>query len=359
MPKKPLKIISTAFMFPSYDEYVDIIKLYIELNIDTLRFNMTRYEPGRYINDISIMKDIYLKESKGKELKLILDMPIPKIKPRALINGEDFVVEIKKGEKIVLCKNQDDIDISKRLIYIDDSELFDKLARRQAKRLFFDDGKFVCETKNITDNFIEMLALNSGQMGFYKSVYLENHFFSELTDVEIINEYIRAIEELQPEYVALSFIEESEQITNFINKVSKKTSYPVNYIAKIETQRAIDNLHDIFLTADTIMLGRGDLAINSDYAMLGYYQELVINECNKANKPIFICTDILSSIVNNKIPNRAELIDIYTIIKSNVDGIITSGKIGMGKGLKEFCDIANSVSNNMESINNTISEKEG
>lgn len=114
---------------------------------------------------------------------------------------------------------------------------------------------------------------------------------------------------------------------------------------KIETVRAIENLPEIHSGVDSVMLGRGDLGIIGDYTQLGVYQEYVIQYCKANKKKIFVATDIMDSLEEYNVPSRADLLDLYYLLSSEVDGLVTSAKNAQPILLKRFCNIVRRMKN--------------
>ena len=98
-------------------------------------------------------------------------------------------------------------------------------------------------------------------------------------------------------------------------------------MAKIETYRALDKIVEITKTSDGIMVARGDLAFNVSLDKYKASQDMIISAAKDLNKPVYVATDILSSLQYRQVPSRADIIDLNLLKECNVDGIILSAFI--------------------------------
>ena len=88
----------------------------------------------------------------------------------------------------------------------------------------------------------------------------------------------------------------------------------IGIIAKIETQQAIINMHEILeqlLASEKsgVMIARGDLAIEVGFENMAYIQEALLDICDAAHLPVIWATQVLESKMKNNLPSRAEVTD--------------------------------------------------
>ena len=110
--------------------------------------------------------------------------------------------------------------------------------------------------------------------------------------------------------------------------------------------RSIKNLCNLIPHVETLMLGRGDLgSTNESILTLGNFQDYFIKKCHEEAKMVLIATDILSSLTNyNYIPNRADVLDLYYILKNKAEFVFSSAQIADNDYLlSRFCEICNRI----------------
>lgn len=132
------------------------------------------------------------------------------------------------------------------------------------------------------------------------------------------------------EYVALSFVESSDQIIS-VRRLLRDRGANIGVIAKIESADALKNLEEITAAADAVMVARGDLATSVHYAKVPYWQDRIVQTCLRHGKPSLISTHFLESMVLYPTPTRAEVTDMTEAVKQRADALILTTETASGK----------------------------
>src|SRR5690606_30249728 len=132
------------------------------------------------------------------------------------------------------------------------------------------------------------------------------------------------------DWVALSFVKTSFDIAHLRLSIRKLTRRHVPIVAKIETPEALRNIDKIIKTADVIMIGRGDLALNVDQASVPVAQKNITKKCIQASKPVIVATQMLDSMIHNPRPTRAEISDVANAVLDGADYVMLSGETAFG-----------------------------
>lgn len=130
------------------------------------------------------------------------------------------------------------------------------------------------------------------------------------------------------DYLALSFAESAEEIEKARKNFPDKA---IKIIAKIETQKGLDNLEEIINASDGIMVARGDLGRNILLADVPLYQKLIIKKCNEFNKMVITATEMLLSMTDSKTPERAEVSDVANAVLDGSNYLMLSEETSIGK----------------------------
>jgi pyruvate kinase len=132
------------------------------------------------------------------------------------------------------------------------------------------------------------------------------------------------------EYFALSFVGDKEDVIICRNLI-KKYNGNQGIIAKIERQKAIDNLDEIIDVSDAIMIARGDLGNEIAIETIPFIQDEIIRKSKKAGKPVITATQMMLSMTENIIPTRAEVTDVAYAVLQGSDAVMLSDETASGK----------------------------
>lgn len=119
---------------------------------------------------------------------------------------------------------------------------------------------------------------------------------------------------LHADAVGLSFAQTAEDIKLLEDEMKKRNAQHRAIIAKIETQKGVDNLPEIILQGLKqddfgIMIARGDLAVELGGERLVEMQEEILWLCESAHVPVVWATQVLETLSKDGIVNRPELTD--------------------------------------------------
>lgn len=134
------------------------------------------------------------------------------------------------------------------------------------------------------------------------------------------------------DYVALSFVQRAADIEK-LKQLLKERGSDAKVIAKIETQAAIaeENLEAIVKASDSVMVARGDLAVETSAEIVPMVQRRILELTQKHGKHSIVATQMLISMVENPEPTRAEVSDVANAIMDGADCLMLSDETANGK----------------------------
>jgi len=133
---------------------------------------------------------------------------------------------------------------------------------------------------------------------------------------------------LDVDFINLSFTRRKQDILTVKRALAGST---VGIIAKIENQEGVEKIDEILSEADGVMVARGDLGLEIASERVPIVQKMIVKKCNQAGKPCIIATQMLASMVSNKLPTRAETSDVANAILDGTDCVMLSNETAVGK----------------------------
>ncbi len=204
-------------------------------------------------------------------------------------------------------------------------EVFDKLKFKDELDIGFNDLKAKIIEKK--ENYIKLKTISSGLMEKNKGVHVMNRIvnLNYLTKKDL--KAIQISRRLNIKNFALSFTNTEEDIKQF-NKILPRS----NKIFKIETIKAVKSLDKLMKLGSNFLIDRGDLSKEVSIEQIPVIQRKIISISKKyRNKKIFIATNFLESMIENKYPTRGEANDIYSSLEMGANGLVLAAETAIGK----------------------------
>jgi len=123
--------------------------------------------------------------------------------------------------------------------------------------------------------------------------------------------------------VALSFVERADDL-----KEAQASGLPI--IAKIERAGAVERMEEIVRAADGVLVARGDLGVEIPIERVPLTQKRLIALANREAKPVITATQMLRSMVDSRLPTRAEATDVANAVLDGTDAVMLSEETAIG-----------------------------
>jgi len=128
-------------------------------------------------------------------------------------------------------------------------------------------------------------------------------------------------------HFAISFVNSYKDI----EEVRKIVGTKAFIISKIETKKSLLNLLKISKVSNALLIDRGDLSRYIPIEQIPIVQEQIIKFNNKINKPTYVATNLLETMINETLPTRAECHDIYSTLKQGAKGLVLAAETAIGR----------------------------
>ncbi len=311
------KIIAT--IGPKTESPEDLKRL-LDEGVEMIRINFSHATYEQYAR-VKKLLDAYNKKNK-REVKIMLDLQGPRIRvgnmPEGGINleeGESYSFVFKKGGAY-----------QEGVIPIDNSELH--LDIRRGEPLFLANGEIELIVTDIKKGFIKGTVVRGGLLTSHKGINVPytNIKRGGLTPKDILD--VKFGLSVGVDYVALSFVQTREDVEKLRKIISKKKG--IKLISKIERAIALRNIDQIIQASDAIMIARGDLGIEIPIEELPIVQKYLVKFAHWHDKPAIIATQIMTSMIKNSHPTRAEISDIANAVLDGGDMVMLSDETTIG-----------------------------
>ncbi|MEK7163083.1 MAG: pyruvate kinase [Patescibacteria group bacterium] len=332
---KKTKIVAT--IGPVTENKITIEKMIkAGMNVGRLNFSHGNYE--EHFKRIKLIREAAKKFE--KPVAILQDLGGPKIRIG------DFYKEsiiLKTGQQFILTTDKCVGDEER--VFINYKNLPKEI--KKGAKIILNDGKNELLVEKISNNDIHCRILVGGEIKGRRGVNLPGSKIkiSSLTfkDKEDIKFGIKH----KVDFIAVSFVRTPDDILELKN-ILKRVKADIKVIAKIETQEAIENIDSIIAVADGIMVARGDLAVEVPAEHVPILQKMIIKKCNDIGKPVITATQMLSSMVNNYSPTRAEVNDVANAILDGTDAIMLSEETTIGNYPVKVVETMTRISRHIE-----------
>ena len=312
---KKAKIIAT--LGPSIYSTSKLKKL-IMLRVDAFRINFSHNTKG--IKKI-VKKIRNLEINTKKRIALIGDLQGIKLRIGKVINNS---VLIKKNQKFIFDLSQK--DGSNLRVGLPYSFIIKKIKLNNL--ILIDDGKYAFKVlQKSSRSIITKCLSNNFFLKSNKSIHVSNIAlpFNNLTPKDKAD--LKTAKKIGCNWVALSYLQNAKLIRQTRNLIPRD----MGIISKIENKTALKNINEIIKATDSIMIARGDLAIDIGHSEVPKVQLDLIKKCNQFSKSVIVSTQMLESMIENYTATRAEINDVATAIFQGADTVMLSAESAIGK----------------------------
>jgi len=318
LPAHKTKIVAT--IGPASESHEMLARL-IRAGLNVARLNFSHGSPAKHAEVIQRIRDAA--RETGRRVAIMADLPGPKLRlgkidpePIHLVPGRHFTLT-----------NEDIVGNAQRA-----STTFSQLPQvvKPGNRIFLNDGVVQLVVDRVAANDVECKVIVGGELRSRKGLNLPGLDLG----ISAFTEHDRACLEFALkegiDAVSQSFVERAADIEAVRNAAAKMGRQPFA-IAKIERADALAHFDEILAAADGIMVARGDLGVEVPIEEIAYTQKQLIAKTNLAGKPVITATQMLESMVSNRLPTRAEATDVANAILDGTDCVMLSGESAVGK----------------------------
>lgn len=303
----------------------DKLKEMVYAGVNGFRLNFSHGTYDERDEQIRIIRK-YAAE-RGKSVAIVQDLQGPKIR---LGDVKDNHYDMHAGDEVILdyaCQQHDGGNVLP-VQY----NLAEKVKVGEPVLLF--DGKVEgVMTEKVSPTAIKIKIENDGFVMSRKGINLPDTDMGGdiITEKDLADIEFGASRDF--DYVAMSFIQSADDIDK-LRQIMISHGSTAQIIAKIETKKAVqddETMEAIVKATDGIMVARGDLAYEAGAEIVPIVQRKLIALCRQYSKLCIVATQMMSSMVDNPRPTRAEVSDVATAVLLGADVVMLSDETANGK----------------------------
>lgn len=311
------KIVAT--IGPKSESEKDLTAL-MENGVDIVRINFSHATYEQY-KRIQKVVEAFNKKS-DRKVSIMLDLQGPRIRVGKFPEGgiTMHVDDIYQFTYSKLPYKEGGI------IPIDNNDLYKDIKKNHP--LFLCNGAIELVVEGVNNKVITAKVINGGVLSSNKGINVPD------TNMQKGGLTAKDLKDLKfgmkagMDYVALSFVQTANDVNRLRTLLGKKSK--VKIISKIERGIALKNIDKIIMASDVIMIARGDLGIEVPIEELPVIQKSLIRHSHWHNKPTILATQVMTSMIKNPHPTRAEISDIANAVFDGADMVMLSDETTVG-----------------------------
>jgi pyruvate kinase len=294
----------------------EILEEMIDAGMDVARLNLSHGDHATVRTVFNTIRSI------DENVAILFDLQGPKIRigemkePTTLASGEEFVL------------STDDFIGDKTRVSISYKDLPKDV--KKGNIIALNDGIIRLNVKSVRGSEVTTEVVHGGPISSRKGANIPGIKLSCIVPTEQDLRDLDLAAELKPDFVALSFVTEADDIKRLRQSMDERGLQEAEIISKIEHTLAIKHFDDILKESDGIMVARGDLGIEVPIEEVPILQRDLIRKANIWGKPVIVATQMLESMTKEIIPTRAEVSDVAHAILERADAVMLSGETAVG-----------------------------
>ncbi len=300
----------------------EMIKKMLKAGMDVARVNFSHGDRQGHGKTIDLFRRV--RDGLGIPAAVMLDTKGPEIRTKDFEGGK---VVLKAGDKFTLMT--EDVLGDQRRASITYKDLPKEL--RSGDEVLIDDGKLRLKVLESNEADVVCEVIIGGEVSNHKGINVPN--------VALSMEYLSPVDkedllfgiEKDVDYVAASFVRRAEDVNALREFLVQNGGETIKIISKIENIEGIDNFEEILEASDGIMVARGDMGVEVNFARLPGIQKRFIKRCQQSGKTVITATQMLESMIKNPLPTRAEITDVANAVFDGTSAVMLSGETAMGE----------------------------
>jgi pyruvate kinase len=288
----------------------DVIKGLDERGVDLFRINLSHTPPEQVLPTIELVR-------RYSNIPISLDTQGAQVRCGLMADG----VAVDRGDRVELVAEA--VTGTRHRFTLWPASVFVGMRVGDSIRVDFDGA--LLQVAETGDGFAVANVLEPGMVRSNKAVNIDPQpNLAPVTDSDV-----RAIEigaAAGVRHYCLSFASSASDIELMRALVPEGSTI----ISKIESRAGVRNRDQIIDASDAVLIDRGDLSREVPVEYVPFYQKAIVRQANRWNRPVYVATNLLESMVVNRQPTIAEMNDIANTLLDGVHGLVLAAETAIG-----------------------------
>lgn len=317
---KRTKIVCT--MGPASDSELTLRNLIAE-GMDIARLNFSHGSQSEHLARINRIKKV--RRELNAPTAIMLDLRGPRIRTGALADG--VPVRLQAGKQITLTEAP--VAGTSRLVQQTCAGLAGYM--HPGTSILIDNGLIELAVDETRGSDIVCTVQNSGILREHKGM----NFPGTQIDLPIMSErderdLIFGIEQ-GVDFVAVPAVRDAADLAVVRAFLDENGGVGIGLIAKVENERAVDNIAAIVDACDGVVIARGDLGVEMDTERVPHIQKQIVRLCNERRVPVIVAGQMLESMIGEPRATRSDVADVASAVYDGADALMLSSETALGK----------------------------
>ena len=314
-----------------------ILEQMIRAGVNVVRLNFSHGTAQDHIDRATMVREAAARA--GSVVAIMADLQGPKIRVGKFAEGKVMLVA---GAKFALDAARTELgDVN--AVGLDYKDLPDEV--KSGDVLLLNDGLIVLTVDSVKGKAVYTTVKIGGELSNNKGINKQGGGLTAPALTAKDMDDIKTAMSFQADYIAVSFPKSGSDMDlarQLGNVAGAPFGHKPHLIAKIERAEAIPKLEEIILASDSIMVARGDLAVEVGNAAVPALQKRMITLARKHDKTVITATQMMESMITNPVPTRAEVSDVANAVLDGTDAVMLSAETAAGKyPLETVIEMAN------------------
>jgi pyruvate kinase len=294
----------------------ETLRALMAVGVTRFRLSLAKEPLARQLERIAAIRSA----ASGRPIEVIVD--VAGVKPR-LTNTDPMTMQAGDTLRLALRPSASSSGAALGI-----TDLPAEVSLRAGDRLLTGDGELAFQVERVDGDVATVTAENSGALGPRRGVTPVGRTWTSTGLLPVDIEMLEFAASADVDAVMLSFVESPEVIQTARLSMTRRDSRPTKWYAKLETRRGVEAIDRIAAAADHVVLGRGDLLLETGIADFADVQSR-FHHC--ADKPkLVVATQLFNSVASAAMPNRAELTAFHYHLSHGIRHYLLSRETTVG-----------------------------